>query len=216
MFKFLILILFHLYLPLAMAKTPVTQEHTTVAEPKTDPVVAESLASAGGNIITRREAEISYWVEKILFSADKKMDIGALTSDLLLEQVVFFEAENFNVGQVSAEELKKNQDKVEQQFQLLPAAKVLQPTKDELKKIVRRKVLAKNFLELKTKSLSTIVSDDEARTYFDKNRAKFGEIPFENLKENIKTFLSKKQLEDRLTHWFEVIKRKYKARFLQS
>jgi hypothetical protein len=32
------------------------------------------------------------------------------------------------------------------------------------------------------------------------------------VKENIRTFLSQQQLQERLRTWFEVIKRKYKAR----
>ncbi|MNY60610.1 hypothetical protein D3C86_1971860 [compost metagenome] len=59
-----------------------------------------------------------------------------------------------------------------------------------------------------------IITDQEAQAYYDKNRIKFGSMPFSNFKENIKTFLAQQQLEERLRSWFEVIKRKYKVRNL--
>ena len=50
------------------------------------------------------------------------------------------------------------------------------------------------------------VTDAEAQQYFEDNRLKFGDLPGENFKENIKVFLTREQVNQRLGAWFEVLR----------
>jgi hypothetical protein len=61
-------------------------------------------------------------------------------------------------------------------------------------------------------SASLAISDSQAEEYYKKNKFKFDNVPFEGLKENIKAFLRKKQVDERLREWFEVLKIKYGIR----
>ncbi|NJL24445.1 MAG: hypothetical protein HC902_04280 [Calothrix sp. SM1_5_4] len=54
----------------------------------------------------------------------------------------------------------------------------------------------------------------EAQKYFDENRLKFGNLPFEKLKENIKAYLSKNHVDRRLKDWFDVLLSKYQVKNL--
>ena len=86
----------------------------------------------------------------------------------------------------------------------------------ELETGLRRKLQAKKFIQFRAESSVLPVTDSEAQRYFEENRLKFGDLPFENFKENIKSFLSKNQVEKRLKDWFDVLLSKYQVKNLIS
>lgn len=186
-------------------------------------VVTESVGQVGNYIVTSREVQISMVMENILFppkiplkglyeirpSSDQFRN--AVTS-VLLEIVVSFEAENFNVATVSDDDLKGTLGKIEKAVAGKAYWDELDVSPKELKKFTLRKLLAKNFLQFKTSSMAGIITDQEAQAYYDQNRVKFGSSSFESFKANIKSFLAQQQLEESLRSWFEVVKRKYKVR----
>jgi hypothetical protein len=187
-------------------------------------LVSESVGQAGEYVITSREVQISSAIEDVLFSEKPITGIIEVRTEqpgyrnavanVLLEVVVALEAENFNVGTVATEDLLRALAKVEKNLTGKPYWVRLEVTTNELQKFTSRKLVAKSFLKFKSNSMVGIITDQEAQSYYDKNRIKFGSMPFSNFKENIKTFLAQQQLEERLRSWFEVIKRKYKVRNL--
>lgn len=183
-------------------------------------VVTETLGQVADYVTTSREVQISTAIERILFSAkastievrpDQPEFRNALTS-VLLEVVVAMEAENFSVAGVSGKEIDEALSKVQRAVAGKSYWSQLEVSDAELKRFTTRKFVAKNFLKFKTNSMAGIVTDQEAEAYYEKNRLKFGNMPFASFKENIKTFLAQQQLEERLRSWFEVIRRKYKVR----
>lgn len=186
-------------------------------------LVSESVGQAGEYVITSREVQISSAIEDVLYS-EKSVSLLEVRTDqanyrnavanVLLEVVVAMEAENFNVGTVPADELSKALNKIEKTLGGKPFWTRLEVNSAELQRFTSRKLVAKSFLKFKSNSMVGIITDQEAQSYYDKNRIKFGSMPFSNFKENIKTFLAQQQLEERLRSWFEVIKRKYKVRNL--
>lgn len=186
-------------------------------------LVSESVGQAGEYVITSREVQISSAIEDVLYS-EKSVALLEVRPDqapyrnavanVLLEVVVAMEAENFNVGTVPADEMKQAVAKVEKALGGKSFWTRLEVTSTELLRFTTRKLVAKSFLKFKSNSMVGIITDQEAQSYYDKNRIKFGSMPFSNFKENIKTFLAQQQLEERLRSWFEVIKRKYKVRNL--
>ncbi len=194
------------------------------------PLVSETVGRAGDYVITSREVKISTFLEKALFLAkpeaisdlqaenllkDEALLQGAITS-VLLEVVVALEAESFAVSAVPEKDI---QDAV-LKAQVLFAGKAywvqLEVSDAELVSCIKRKFTAKSFLKFKTSSMNSIITDQEAEAYYEKNKMKFGAVPFSSFKDNIKSFLGQQQLEDRLRSWFEVIKRKHKVRNLIS
>lgn len=192
--------------------------------------ITETVGQVGDFVITSREVQISTAIEKILFQI--KPDAGAWTSlnnfsvdskefqnavaAVLLEVVVAIEAESFNVANASDKEIQDAVLKIEKNMAGKAAWSQLEVSALEIKQFVKRKYIAKGFLKFKTSSLGSIITDQEAEAFYDKNRLKFGNIPFATFKDNIKAFLGQQQLEDRLRSWFEVIKRKHKVRNLIS
>lgn len=186
-------------------------------------LVTQTVGQVSDYVITSREVQIATVIEGVLFPVVKKdnklveirlgqEDFNKKVTSTLLEVVVAMEAENFNVGVLSEGDISASVVTVEKATSGKAYWNELEVSSKELRKFIRRKLEAKSFLKFKTTSMSGIISDQEAQSYYEKNRAKFGSLPFSSFKENIKTFLAQQQLEERLRSWFEVIKRKYKVR----
>lgn len=191
-------------------------------------VVTRTVGQVADHVVTSREVQITAVIEGLLFPPAKKEgsklvevrlsddDFNKKLTSTLLETVVAMEAENFSVGALTEGEVNAAVSAVEKAVSGKAYWNELEVSGKELKKLVRRKLEAKSFLKFKSTSMSGIISDQEAQAYYEKNRAKFGSLPFASFKGNIKTFLAQQQLEERLRSWFEVIKRKYKVRHFLS
>lgn len=186
-------------------------------------LVTETVGQVSEHVVTSREVQISMVIENILVPPKAPLkglyevrpgqaEFRNAVTVVLLESVVAFEAENFNVAAVSDEELSDALVKIEKAVRGRIYWNELEVSDIELKKFTLRKLAAKSFFKFKTSSMTSIITDQEAQSYYTKNRVKFGSLPFESFKDNIKTFLAQQQLEDRIRAWFEAIKRKYKVR----
>lgn len=184
-------------------------------------VVLQVVGKVGGQFITSRQVQIAYAIENILFPKETvssklsiEMDLDSSlfkteSTALILESVVAQEAINFNVSKVSEADIKKSYEKVLNATKNSSYFKSLKADENELKKMIENKIVAKNFLQFKTNSMATIISDAEAKLYFEQNSQKFSSVTFESMKKNIRDFLSRQQTEDRLKTWFEIIRKKY-------
>jgi hypothetical protein len=82
----------------------------------------------------------------------------------------------------------------------------------EIRDVIDRKLAAQSLERLKGDASLVNVSDAEALQYYKKNRLRFGNLPFENFKDNIKAALIRTQTERRLIEWRAVLRRKYRVR----
>ena len=174
-------------------------------------------------VVTSRQVHMSFFVEKVLFGKIDKGEVKEFYSvqskefarevtAVLMEEVVYEESKGFQVTQVANEEVLEAKKKL-----LGLAAKSaiwisLKVSDNELNQLIRKKLQAKKFIRFKVDSSTVPITDDEARAYFEENRLKFGNLPYENFKQNIRAFLGRKQIDKRLKDWFEVLQNKYKVR----
>lgn len=183
-------------------------------------IVSKIVGRVGDSFLTSREVIGGFLLEKSMQRDQKIMISETVTSpefvrqvtSALLEKVVALEAENFSLAQISDEEQKETFTK---------SKKILSTQKQwlkynfsdvELQDYLIRKMRSKKFLKYKTEASSLTVSDFEIKDYYEKNRHKFGTLPLESFKDNIRQFLIQKQSEDRLREWFEVLRKKYQVR----
>lgn len=177
-----------------------------------------------GQVVTSREVQIQNFIETVLYQSAKKELLKPLAidskafaksvQDALLEAVVALEAQNFNVVQISQEEQTGAEKKVIQTLKTVGGWKDLKVSAKELETGVRRKLQAKKFVQFRAQSSVLPVTDVEAQKYFNENRLKFGNLPFENFKENIKSYLSRAQVEHRLKDWYDLLLNKYQVKNL--
>jgi hypothetical protein len=182
-------------------------------------LISKVVGTAADQVVTSREVQIVNFLEKALVS-DKNLNLIPIedarfnveVAQVLLEIVVQTESNVFEFSQMSDEEFKEAMDKVQKNLTQAKDWKTLQASGPETEKFLKRKLISKKFIKVKSDSMKGFITDAEAKEYFDKNRLKFGQVPFGEFKENIKTFLSQQQLEERLKAWFEIIKKKYKVK----
>ena len=174
-------------------------------------------------VVTSRQVNMSFFVESALYGKKNKKipesfykipskEFSREITAVLLEKVVFKESKGFNVSKVSKDELKDAKIRfvgLVGKNQLWSKLKV---SEGELTQLIKRKLQAKKFIRFKVDSSIVPITDDEARAYFEENRLKFGSLPFENFKQNIRAFLGRKQIDKRLKDWFEVLQNKYRVR----
>lgn len=207
-------------------------------------VLLQTVGSIQEDIVSTRDVQIAYQVEKILSPEDNKvkeedlarqdtkkksdpakssstinlkLDFGdkefnSALSAYFIDQMAYREADSFKVAQIDSVVIQQATTNVSQQLQNRSEWKTLQVSDEELKKAVTQKLTAERFIKIKTDAMTTVVTDQEAMMYFEKNRLKFGQLPFANFKQNIKAFLSQQQLDDRLKTLFETLKKKYQVK----
>ena len=140
----------------------------------------------------------------------------AALSRLLIDIMINFEAENFNVAEVSPLELQRLSTRFLIDMATLDLWKAQQPTSAEVQLLLRQKLRAKAFLKFKSEGSRDMISDEEARRYFEANKAKFGNFPFDQFKNSIKEAMARERVEIQLRDWFEGLKKKYKVRLLEA
>ena len=191
--------------------------------------ISSTVGQVGDKVLPSREVVISYDVDMALLVVGIKSQKISRTGWLLkenseafrqhltqsmLELVVNLEAINFSVAEISLDEIKTKTHQINDLLKDWSEWKSIEVTNVELEAIILRKLRAKSFLKFKMESSGVQIRDEEAKLYYDKNRVKFGNLPFDQFRSSIKEFLSKEQLEDKLKDWFELLKRKYKVRYL--
>lgn len=130
----------------------------------------------------------------------------------ILEYLISEEAKNFSAVRLTEEEFNEASEKLPSSLFQSSAWKALNTTSKEWKGVLWRKAQADKFIRFRAQSSVIPISDMEAKRYFDENRLKFGNLPFEQFKENIKVYLRRSQVESRLKDWYDVLRSKYKAR----
>lgn len=182
-------------------------------------LISKIVGTAADQVVTSREVEIVGLMEKGLVSDKNIVAISPEdtrfnmeVAQVLLEIVVQTESSVFEFNPITDSEFKEAMASLQKNLGGSKEWKALQPSHAELEKFLKRKLISKKFIKAKSESMKGFITDSEAKTYFEKNRLKFGQVPFAQFRENIKTFLGQQQLEERLKAWFEIIKKKYKVK----
>lgn len=197
----------------------------TINLSQADAIISQVVGQAGDFVVTSREVKINHFIETVIFSDEKAAAAAHLKDDekrfdkevnrTLLEIAVSREADVFNAAQIPDEDVSKTVSLVRGTSSRPVHADYwskLSPTQQELKTIVLQKLRAKRFIQFKTRASIVPVTDAEALQYYQKNRSRFGNAPFAQFKESIKSLLSQEQANQRLRDWFELLQRKYRVR----
>lgn len=200
-------------------------------------IVSETLAQVGAKVITTRDMQISSVLDHWFLTsaggaeaASKKIDkkdwwidsknrsekFKNQLSILIIENLVILEADNFSVAKTTPAEITKYLNQISADLSDWTEWRNLELSPTELDTAIASYVRAKEFLKYKTDSMGFQISDAEAKEYYDKNRLKFNNLPFENFKESIREFLARKDVETRLKEWLEVLKKKYRVKILNQ
>lgn len=172
---------------------------------------------------TSREVHINYILEKVLYSTDSKVPKKLKIQDplflsqvnsFLLEQAIELEMQNFSEPFLSSKEEEDKWKKVESLSH--PYWLEQEVSKNELKTLLRKKILVKKFLQARIEASSIPPTKTEIYDYFLQNKKKIGSTAFKRLEKKISEELHEKQLNTRISEWFQMLHRKYNIKNLMT
>lgn len=190
-------------------------------------LLSRAVGEVGDRVVTSREVRIDDAVEQALVQkpstaghtfrvlGGQEKSFPSDVTKVLDEWVIDLEAKALSIDpmqSVSRAELSERIKSVQEFWAGKPGWAELEVSPEELRDVVDRKLLVKQFEKLKSDPSLAPISDDEALAYYRKNRSRFGAATFPDVRDGIKGSLSKAQTERRLIEWREVLRRKYKVR----
>lgn len=186
--------------------------------------IISSQAGKVGNVsVTTRQVAIHSLLENAIGREDpvtlnlnqtKSREFIRETTATLVENAVYLEAVSFNTATVRDDEVPPVKKKIMAALKNNKNWKALEVSDKELSEAIERKLRAKRFIQFKVDSSSIPISEKEMRDYYDSNRVRFDEEPFEKHKASIKDYLNRNQVDRRLRDWFDLLHAKYKIRNL--
>lgn len=190
-----------------------------------------SVGQVGDDVVTSRDIQISGLMEQALrnYSASpqgKKTPINTIpaSGDLfdknmsqgMLEWMLAKEASSFSIAEVSDEQLTTTREYLLKALSGQKAWEALQVPPLELDLFLKRKLQAGNFLKFKTQASSIAISDQDAQSYYEKNKRRFSGMDFNANKERIKSVIAEQRMKESMEEWFDMLKRKYRVRLLKK
>jgi hypothetical protein len=190
-------------------------------------LVMKVVGGIEGRVLTTRDVQASSLLDHLLYNEDASTQLKYGTEEfanqlnrLLIEWMVRDEADVFGVAKVSEGEVDESFQSIKSKLKNHPVVKSrwndLGFSESQLREMIGRKLRANRFIKYKSNSSFVQVSDDEARDYYNNNRVKFGTTDFDGFKENIKKYLGRKNAEDRLRDWLDILRKKHKVKNLVS
>jgi hypothetical protein len=200
-----------------------TMVFVTSSGAATGDVLLKNVGQLRGHVITTREVQLHYVLEKVADSRSKtetvqplKVDakeVGFLVSQLLREWSVFMETKGISVAEVPQTEVDSVTTILKEVIDRNAFYKALEFNEKELREAVRRKLQARQFVKFKRESAIAPVTDAEAQKYFNENRGRFGEqADFNQFRDSIKGALNRQMIDQRMQEWYTILLRKYEAR----
>lgn len=186
-------------------------------------LISRAVGEVGEHVVTSREVRINDAIEQAITRKPpvpegfrvldgKEKSFPGEVGKVLDEWVVYLEANSLATQPAVRSDLAATIKAIQEFWAGKRAWQELEVSNEELKEFVDRKLFAKDFEKLKSDPQLAPVTDEDALSYYRKNRLRFGSLPFSSFKDNIKSFLVKQQTERRIAEWREVLRKKYKVR----
>jgi hypothetical protein len=201
----------------ADSKTDAKPESKSENKPET---VTRVVGEIGPRIVTSREVRMNEAIGQVLQGAPSLKRVLSANDPnfpnqvlkVLDEWTVYLEAGEIGSKATDKAEIQRLAKAVSEGWKSNSEWEKIEPAVTEIREIVERKLVAQNLERLKSDASLVNVTDAEALQYYKKNRLRFGNMPFENFKDNIKSALVRSQTERRLFEWRSVLRRKYRVR----
>ena len=182
-----------------------------------------TLGQVGERIVSTRDVEVHHMIVHALYHYKSKpkdlpfnkQDLQREVSSFMLEEMVYQEAKSFGLAKVSSKEIKRSSTKVLARILKSPLSSYWKKwgiETDELDLFVERNIRARRLISIKRKSAEVLVSDTEIDNYLKANAIKEEERNKKNYRDTVRSFLGRRQGEERLRQWFQVLKSKYEVK----
>jgi hypothetical protein len=186
-------------------------------------VISVSVGRVKDHVVTSREVLLHTFVGRItqhqetvslLPTEMKNTEFQKQVSTTLRDLAIHYEAEALQAVTLSSREITETIARVDKALKTNEQLRKYGFSDKEIKASVICKLQSEKFMAFKADSSAIPVSDADVQTYYEKNRAKFGDMPFENFRETIRTYLIKTQVETRVREWLDLLQTKYRIKNL--
>ncbi len=188
-------------------------------------LITEVVGRTSFSVLTSRQVQINTAIEYLLFEEPKSLrknlklnvkskDFKSQVHRAFMEMVIYQEAKTSGIVSIPQRDVVQayNQVKVKLNVgQRLRQWTQMQPSSQEMRRIIEQKLLSKRFIKFKQRASEMPITDAEALRYFQENRSRFKSSSFISVKDKIKSDLGKEQIEKRLNDWFAFLFKKYKV-----
>lgn len=185
--------------------------------------VNETLGRVGKDLVTLRDVETHYMVVHMLYhfkAEPKELPLNANSiqrelSNYMLEKMIFNEASSFNLAPVKKREIQRKGSLVLGRILksgLAKRWKAWQVETSELDRLLESNLRSRKLISIKRKAAEVLVSESEVDSYMEENKVKVSERSNPKYRNTVKNFLGRRQGEQRLREWFQMLKQKYEIR----
>lgn len=179
-------------------------------------VLIVTLAQVKNHVITSREVEIHQQVEKLLGERFKDIKGETPLEQVIKEWLLFYEAEGFYNTPVQNSEVEKKLNEILAKKKSDSHWQSLAVQNSELKEKVRRSLEADRLYVFKKKASVLPVGIGEVETEYSQNRIRYGNMTFDQVKDQIRDNKIQENLLERMKQWFVVLERKYKVQRFEN
>jgi hypothetical protein len=184
---------------------------------------SEVVAQVGKEVVTSRKIQADSVLENFWKSSDSKyqplrVHTSAFQEELdrfLIERVVYLESKSLSLVQVENSEVQKQKRSFLNAIKKSESASrewdKLKLSDEETTELVHQKLAAQKFVEFKSRSSLVPVTEAEAFNFYQNNKKKFPGKEYKQIKESIKKDLAREQAQQRLSDWYDILRKKYEV-----
>ena len=178
-------------------------------------IINQIEAEVGETVISSRDIYINIAVEQVVFLNKKAIKFPQLdskkfkesVSDIIVEALVFNEADLTIDSSVLPGPQKAKA--VARYFKRSKHWKNIRPSLKEIQDVIDLKSTSKEVLKKRIELAKVPISDQEITAYYEQNKKSFAGLPVDKFKDNIKTLLSQKDIDEKLADWIFFLRAKY-------
>lgn len=194
-----------------------------LVQPLAAKLISKPVGEVNGHIVTSREVQLNYLVERALIWSPKKflssshrLDVDSVTfrnelNGVFLEWVVDLQAQLMSIASVPEADLQQ----AIQIVKMIEKTKVwpdVLATREELRGTIVRKLRAKRFIKERAEASQVEPTDEEVREFYESNRALFGSLSYDKNIERIRRLKRRQDAGQRLQDWFRNLQQQYQVK----
>ena len=174
-------------------------------------ILIATVAQVKNHVITSREVQIHFLLDKSLGVRREYFNDKNPVEQIIREWLLYYEATSFYSDRLSQRVKNKEASRARAKLGKLKPWRALDVTSTELSEMISRRLEAERLYLFKKKASVLPVAQSEVETEYNQNRIRYGSLSFDEVKGKIRNQKVQKNLQDRLSQWFQVLEKKYRV-----
>jgi hypothetical protein len=180
-------------------------------------VLLRTEAQVKDHVITTREIKIHELLNPLLTGKIENFENDSPLEQIIKEWLLYIEASTFYNTKILNKDIESKASALKKNITLQAKLNELSVTEQEIKDKIKRTLEADRLYTFKKKASVLPVPLSEIESEYSQNRIRYGNLNFEEAKNQIRNNKIQENLLSRLIQWFSILEKKYKVqRFSNS